>query len=229
MRILRTTNTIFGLVAGSRTCINGELRKIEGLRSVILETLRETINLFRSKPQFSGNAKRGLALCLSLLALLSNPNVTYADMFRYGQFGIGFDHPGMETYSDVKYVEFGGQGQHGKLAYKAGIGGWVDSTGYSKKYDGSTYHVKSSGYGTMMFGVMPKASNFYMKYMVGPAVVLVPDAFLGHPLQIHQEFGFGMRDSTETRVGFVVKHFSNGGVFNDRNMGRNFYGIEIQF
>lgn len=175
-----------------------------------------------------GNAKKGLALSLLIVAaLLSNPTSCYA--FLYGQFGIGFDHPGMDTYSDVKYVEFGRQEQIGKLAIKGGIGGWVDSTGYSKKYDGVTYYTHSSGYGTVMFGVMPKADHFYMKYMIGPAVVMVPDAFLGHPLQIQQEFGFGMRDGTETRVGFVIKHFSNGGIFNERNVGRNFYGIEIQF
>ena len=177
-----------------------------------------------------GNAKRGPALCLTLvLALLSYPPPTMAEGLTYGQFGIGFDHPGMKKYSDVKYVEFGHMNSRGKCAYKIGGGAWIDNTGYAKKDDLFISAARESFYVNVLFGVEPKTDHFYLSYKVGPAVITHPDVLLGSMVQVSHELSFGMRDMQEVRMGMVIKHFSNGGVLSKYNEGRNFVGLEMAF
>lgn len=142
----------------------------------------------------------------------------------YAEWGIASTHPGTKDPSQVKWAEFGEAGESGKLAYSVGGGGWIDKTTYVAYGKAA----QSAFYGNALFGVMPKAEHFYMSYKLGPAYVSRTDALLGSNLQIAHEFGIGFKDDRNVRIGFVVKHMSNGGIVKP-NQGRDFAGVRIEF
>jgi hypothetical protein len=163
-------------------------------------------------------------LGISLMLLLSP--VSYGNIFA--QWGIASSHPGTKNKTDVKFIEFGRSGEVGKLAYTVGAGGWTDNTGYVSTANGWRYTASSSEFVETLLGVEPKSEHFYMTYKLGPAIITNTDALLGSNIQVAHEFGFGMRDVRDVRVGLVIKHFSNAGLVKP-NVGRDFLGIRIEF
>ncbi len=177
---------------------------------------------------------------LALLAFISAP--VFGNTFA--QWGVEPEHPSGKSLDAVKFVEFGKSGEEGKLAYTVGVGGWIDNTGYTGSAGVSAPTVKtdhfqmkggelqekarSSAFVEALFGVEPKSDHFYMSYKLGPAFITNTDALLGSNVQCGHEFGFGMRDVRDVRVGIVIKHFSNAGIVRP-NLGRNFLGMRLEF
>lgn len=167
--------------------------------------------------RISGNAKRGLVLCLSLSALLSDP----ANALVFGQFGSAFALPTDYKKVTVKCVEFGYQGIASHVFdYRLGVGGWAQ-TG---RHEG----MVNSGYGHVSLGLETKDSPVYAHYFLGGAYVVKNDLLLGSNLQVIHTLGIGLRDWRDIRIGISVKHLSNGGA-TPINQGRNFALIEAAF
>lgn len=177
-----------------------------------------------------------------VLLLLMLSSSTYGAAFA--QWGVASTHPGTSNVSSVKFVEFGKSGEEGKLAYMLGVGGWHDGSGYvggtgfttktidtpNFKMKGGEWQAKASDslFVEALFGVEPKSDHFYMSYKLGPAIITNTDALLGSNAQLSHEFGFGMRDLRDVRVGLVLKHYSNAGLVKP-NKGRDFIGARIEW
>lgn len=179
-----------------------------------------------------------------LISLLFSASIAHANIFA--QWGITSSTRETPDRSEVKFVEFGKAGEEGKLAYTLGVGGWSDNTHYGKQAlktkapnDGvvhvdlpdnpfASQEAQSSAFVEALFGVEPKSDHFYMSYKLGPALITNPDAMLGSNIQCGHEFGLGMRDARDVRIGLVIKHFSNAGIVRP-NLGRDFVGLRIEF
>lgn len=167
---------------------------------------------------------------MKLTYLILGLNVIPAYGATFAQWGIASEHPSKEaSITSVKFGEIGLSGEQGKLAYTAGVGYWMDTTGYRSQ--GNLFvsdRAENSWFVETLYGVEPHCGPVYLTYKLGPAIITHPDPLLGSNLQIAHELGFGLRDSRGVRVGIVLKHFSNAGIVRP-NLGRDFVGLRIEF
>jgi len=139
----------------------------------------------------------------------------------YLNWGMAFDYPWPEEYSDVQNYAIG---HHGILSKKFDYiiegGGWKDSSHYPG--------AEASLYGAAAIGIDLKLHERYVSYYVGPSVISKRDVVLGSNFEVYQKVSIGWRDERDERIGFFVKHFSDGGL-SKVNYGRNFVGAEVSF
>jgi hypothetical protein len=154
-----------------------------------------------------------------LLFLLLLTSTVWADNTYY-EFGAGIANQTQQSYSDVKLGEIGRVHEGKTFVLHYALGGWEDSSGWPG--------AKSAGYITTMLGWEPKFSDkFYINYSIGPMFLYPTDSVEGGSFQVAQELGFGVKDYRNVRLGFAIRHFSDGDAV-EPNYGRNFFVIRVQ-
>lgn len=155
------------------------------------------------------------ALWIGLL-LISSPSFSAT----YINWGVAVDYPSDTQYSDVQNYAVGYRKPLKVFDYLLEAGAWKDGGVYPG--------AKPAFYGAAALGIDLKLHEKYVSYFVGPSCISAKDTLLGSAFQVYQRFSIGWRDSADKRIGFFLKHFSNGGL-SKVNYGRNFVGIEVSF
>lgn len=139
----------------------------------------------------------------------------------YINWGVAFDYPGDAQYSDVQNFAAGRRGALSPtFDYLIEAGAWKDGG----HFPGAT----PSFYGATALGLDLELHEKYVSYYVGPSLLTRRDTILGSHFEVYQKFAIGFRDMYDRRIGFFIKHFSNGGL-SEVNYGRNFVGMEVSF
>jgi hypothetical protein len=143
----------------------------------------------------------------------------WADNIYY-EFGPGIANQTQQSYSDVKLGEVGRVHEGKTFVWHYCLGGWEDSSGWPG--------AKSAGYVAGMIGWEPQVSKtMYLNYSIGPMFLYPTDSVEAGSFQVAQELGFGLKDYRNVRLGFALRHFSDGDAV-EPNYGRNFFVIRVQ-
>jgi hypothetical protein len=158
-----------------------------------------------------------LLLFITFLFLTFPANATI-----YLNWGAAFGYPGPSvSFSDVQNYAIGTQQKLDKrFDYIVEGGYWKDGS----KYPGA----QPSLYFATGIGLDLKLHERYVSYFIGPSYISQTDSLLGSNFEVFHKFSFGVRDYRNERIGFFIKHLSDGGL-TAINQGRNFFGLEASF
>lgn len=153
---------------------------------------------------------------LTALAYLFSIWAHYAHADSYSSFMVGVFSSGKHSTSEVKFLNIGHREPLAfGLIHQYELGGWTDTVGGGRK--GSAYIAYQIG--------LEAGDNVFMRVMVGPSMISLPDAYLGGPFELTEDFFIGLRGKSQHSIGFKYKHISSGGVYTP-NVGRDLAGIE---
>ena len=62
----------------------------------------------------------------------------------------------------------------------------------------------------------------------GPALISIPDSYLGGPFQFMSDVHWGVQDMDLNYIGVYYRHISSAGL-ETPNVGRDIVGLEIRF
>lgn len=150
----------------------------------------------------------------SLLAKVSLADETYF------KFGVGVFNSAKDSRAESKVAAIGHQNslfsKYFLQQFEAGA--WNDS----RKDLGR----KNNAYASYSVGLPIEIGNFYTQYLVGVALFVTTDSYLGGIGQFCQDVGVGFVGDNGNRIGIGYKHISSAGVFSP-NIGRDYVMLKM--
>jgi hypothetical protein len=147
-----------------------------------------------------------IAVIISLISLAAKAD-------PYLKAGLGLNN----RLGITKAFFIGNQSYLGKyFLWQVEGGGFVDINSKS-----------SLGLISASFGVHATGSNFYAKFLIGPALMTGTDDRLSSLFEFNDDLEFGIKGKSGAEVGVNYKHLSNAGLVGP-NLGRDFLMLKVQ-
>jgi hypothetical protein len=101
-----------------------------------------------------------------------------------------------------------------------GMGGfWIDDSGNGRN---------SSAFISGQLGFEVNSNGTVVSIFTGPALISIPDSYLGGPFQFMSDVHWGVQDMDLNYIGVYYRHISSAGL-ETPNVGRDIVGLEIRF